>query len=74
MVQTAYEMIGELSGKVSEVSDASTELGQVASDFFVTANTFIPLDLAFGYMLFLFELWILATVYRLVKSYIPTLS
>jgi len=42
--------------------------------FLVTINTFFPLDLVLTYFALMVELWIFWNGYRLVKSWIPTLS
>lgn len=51
--------------------------GQTPSAFstiFTTVNTFVPLDLVLVYFSLLIQLWLFWNVYRLVKSWLPTLS
>lgn len=64
--------IGALYGGAS-----SAMSGQNTSPFvdvLVAVNTFVPIDLLFAYLSLLLQMWIFWNIYRLVKSWIPTLA
>jgi len=42
--------------------------------FLTTVNTFFPLDLVIAMFSILIQLWIFWNIYRLIRSWIPTLS
>lgn len=63
VLSAAQAFFPDVSG---EIGDQSTLLGQI--------NHFFPLTETVGYLVALFGLWLLVLAYRLVKSWIPTVS
>jgi hypothetical protein len=68
------ELIPALGAIYEEVGNAVNGQPSPVSTFLVTVNTFFPLDLLVVYLSLLIQLWAFWNVYRLVKSWIPTLS
>lgn len=60
------------------ISVGTNALGEVVSlnvgTMFAIGNSFFPIDLCFQYSGVLVSLWLVALVYRTIKSFIPTLS
>ncbi|WP_309387062.1 hypothetical protein [Cerasicoccus frondis] len=75
-----HELLGWLLGQVDQavssldVSVGSHGLDSVATDFWVTVNTFFPLDLVFELGTILLGLKATMATVRIIKSFIPTLT
>ncbi|QYY35159.1 hypothetical protein [Ruficoccus sp. ZRK36] len=57
-----------------DLTVGSHHLNTVASDFWTTVNTFIPVDTIFALSMVIFALKFVMTIVRVVKSWIPTVS
>jgi hypothetical protein len=68
-IGAAGEMYGDVSSAI-----AGNNSGGGFSTILCAANTFIPIDLFFAYMGLALQMWIFWNLYRLVKSWIPTVA
>lgn len=68
--------IGAIDSGLSglSVDIPSVDMDSVASDVWAGINLFIDLNLMFGLMTTLFSLYVVMTVVRIVKSFIPTIA
>lgn len=72
-------LVASLESRFNELISAGTNAAGDAIEFttgtFIgIANRFVPLDVMFTYCVALLSLWLVALVYRTIKSFIPTLS
>lgn len=74
MLDRAFTSLGELAGAVGGIeNDFSAPVGLVLDALRFT-NYFFPLEEMFAFAAALVALWVLGMLYRLVKSWIPSLS
>lgn len=72
-------LINELESALnSMITQATNALGEATSlnlgSSIGIANYFVPLDLMFEYCVVLLGIWLVALVYRAIKSWIPTVA
>ncbi len=71
-IQFVETSLNELIGQGTDIIGNAVSLN--AGTMLGIANYFVPLDLMFHYCALLIPLWLVALVYRTIKSFIPTLS
>jgi hypothetical protein len=74
VVQWIGDLILDLLGRITSMALPSGNAVQSVGDWFQLANGFFPVTEGFVAIVFLSGIWLVCLVYRLIKSYIPTLA
>lgn len=80
LLRFGHSMLGLLLTKIDEAASVlqddfpAVDLSSIASDFWVTVNTFVPLDLIFELGLILITFQGVMAVVRIIKSFVPTVA
>jgi len=74
VVQQVYSMLQTASDALASIVMPSGSLASAPSSYLAMANTFFPLDAAIVMALALAALWAATMTYRVIKSWLPTVS
>jgi hypothetical protein len=74
LVDSVMEICTTMAEKFTAVVAPNSDASQSVGDWLTIANGFAPVQEAFGIIVALSALWVLMLTYRLIKSFIPTLS
>jgi hypothetical protein len=74
VVQNVYTMLGAACDAIASIAAPSGTVTVPPSQYLTMVNTFFPLDMAITLALTLVALWVACTTYRLIKSWLPTVS
>jgi phage-related protein len=74
LLQSVMDIFTTLVEKLAAITIPNSQVSQSVDDWLTVANTFAPVQEAFGLAVVLSTLWVAMLGYRFLKSLIPTLA